>query len=296
MRVPLLIDTYGWAHEGIARGLARAAKVEGIDFKILVQSDHPKVDWKQYRIAFCLDIFQARWLLAQSRLPFVAVIHLHPQAFYQFGNFDYYSKLARRALALGAINQELVDVWSAHGLDVRRVVVGINTVQFSKKPFMNRKRLVVGWVGNPAKRLKRFELIKRAVQGLPYAELKTATWHNRIPWRDMPQFYREIDVISCVSAYEGLPTPILEASSCARSCVSTPVGIVPELVPDSSYGLILNQNPSPSEIREAIDIFHDPAYRRRAGTLIAERCRSLYDWRKVVSTWTKLLEEGVKRL
>ncbi|MEW6405229.1 MAG: glycosyltransferase, partial [Chloroflexota bacterium] len=70
---------------------------------------------------------------------------------------------------------------------------------------------------------------------------------------DLMEFYRQspIDVFMNVSASEGTPVSIMEAASCGIPVIATAVGGNTEIVSERN-GILLNPNPLPEEIAQAI--------------------------------------------
>jgi hypothetical protein len=95
--------------------------------------------------------------------------------------------------------------------------------------------LRVGWTGNTNPQyfgsIKGLDLIEQAVKDLPGVILVKHDRHTMglIPHEQMSDFYAGIDVYVCMSACEGTPNPILEASASGRAWISTDVGIVTDL-------------------------------------------------------------------
>lgn len=58
----------------------------------------------------------------------------------------------------------------------------------------------------------------------------------------MAQWYNTGKVYICASLAEGTPNPVLEAASCGCTIVSTPVGIMPELIEHGINGYIVKWN------------------------------------------------------
>lgn len=61
-----------------------------------------------------------------------------------------------------------------------------------------------------------------------------------LPTAELPKFYAELDFYLCMSRYEGVPYPVLEAMSSGAVIVSTPVGIVPELLHPWVNGVLVD--------------------------------------------------------
>lgn len=126
-----------------------------------------------------------------------------------------------------------------------------------------QRPLVVGWAGNSAWASHLGEdfkglhtVLKPAIaqlqqEGMPI-ELKLADRQERhIPHTEMVDYYQQLDVYVCPSKTEGTPNPVLEATACGVPVISTRVGIVPELLGDDPYGMILPER-SVSALKQAL--------------------------------------------
>jgi len=95
---------------------------------------------------------------------------------------------------------------------------------------------------------------------------KTLSIHKNIKFkfkghlenREVYLFYKKsnIDLFINVSSSEGIPVSMMEALSFSIPIIATNVGGVSELV-SSNNGFLLNPNPTPEEIRQAIYKFHE---------------------------------------
>jgi len=88
-------------------------------------------------------------------------------------------------------------------------------------------RLRVGWAGNPhwggRKYMKNWDVVKRSAAKLKSTvDLRIAT---DLPRKDMPDFYRGLDVLIVSSRSEGGPLPMMEAICCGTPVVTTHVGL-----------------------------------------------------------------------
>jgi len=61
-----------------------------------------------------------------------------------------------------------------------------------------------------------------------------------LPLDELPLLYSGLDFYLCLSRIEGGPNPVLESMSCGVKVISTPVGIVPELIEDGKSGFLVN--------------------------------------------------------
>lgn len=122
---------------------------------------------------------------------------------------------------------------------------GVDLSLFSYAPHREGVRdlnspLRIGWVGNSDPthfgKIKGLDLIKEAAGEVEGVEL---VYHDRdkhglLPHERMPAFYEGIDLYVCMSACEGTPNPILEASATGRGWLSTDVGICSSFLEDAS--------------------------------------------------------------
>ncbi len=92
---------------------------------------------------------------------------------------------------------------------------------------------------------------------------------GKMPNRDIMQYYKDcpVDVFVNVSSTEGgAPVSIQEAISCGIPVIATSVGGNPEIVLEKN-GILLNPDPTPEEIAEAIFAYiDDPEMARRKRT------------------------------
>ena len=113
-------------------------------------------------------------------------------------------------------------------------------------PRSTDKPLVVGWTGSVTTHGNNkgyYDIILPACSAVTDVMLNTRTKEERVfAHKDMPQFYSEIDVYVCASESEGTPCPVLEAAASARAVISTPVGIVPDLIQDWDNGLVIGRS------------------------------------------------------
>lgn len=74
---------------------------------------------------------------------------------------------------------------------------------------------------------------------------------GRLNRQDMAALLKQADLFCLPTRSEGFSTSVLEASACGAPCVVTDVGGVAELIPDESFGTVLNDS-SPCEIADAL--------------------------------------------
>ncbi len=97
----------------------------------------------------------------------------------------------------------------------------------------------------------------------------TYNFTGYLPIHKIMEFYKNnrIDLFINVSQSEGLPVSIMEAQSCGMPVIATAVGGNPEIV-DMENGILLDANPSPEEISEAMEaLLLDPVARQEKARL-----------------------------
>lgn len=165
----------------------------------------------------------------------------------------------------------------------------------------------IGWVGNSAwgnradivdvKGYHRWfepmfaELLAR---GLDVEKRVADPQIRRIPFEEMPDFYRDLDVFVCTSAMEGTPNTVLEAMACGIPIVSTDVGIVPMAFGAAQKEFIV-QDPNATKLADAVSrLLGDAGLRRR----ISRENRSAstnWSWKTKTRDWWPFWEATVRR-
>ncbi len=109
-------------------------------------------------------------------------------------------------------------------------------------PIRKEGELIVGHVGKEChvKGQKEFILPAINVTGCK-SVTNLRTWKDRLPHKEMPQIYNEMDVFVVASIEDGTPNPALEAASCGRPIISNQIGNMPELIKDGWNGFIVER-------------------------------------------------------
>tara|TARA_R110000751_G_scaffold288076_4_gene393293 strand:+ start:146988 stop:148202 length:1215 start_codon:yes stop_codon:yes gene_type:complete len=159
-----------------------------------------------------------------------------------------------------------------------------------------RVQPVIGWVGNskwgkhqggdPKGYHRLFtpalEYLKNA--GVPAIAKVADPQVKHIPFSEMPQFYRRIDILACTSSMEGTPNPVLEAMACGVPVVSTDVGIVPELFGPLQSRYIL-KNPDPEAFALSLKNILTNENEYQALCMENRERISNWSWQKRVEPW-----------
>ena len=112
----------------------------------------------------------------------------------------------------------------------------------------------------------------------------------RLPGRtnDMKAFYSSIDVLVSASREEGLPIALLEGMASGLPVVATPVGAVPQVIPDDRTGLLVNPE-DPRTLAEAIcNVIDDKALRDRLGRAAQQRIAEEFSASRMAAEYVEL--------
>ncbi len=109
---------------------------------------------------------------------------------------------------------------------------------------------------------------------------------TRLEWlraEELPAFYSGLDYYLCTSREEGVPYPVLEAMACESVVVSTPVGVVPEIVQSGENGFICRQEAVVEDVLAAVArTAHDLEERRALGRRARQSVVSGWSWDRAV--------------
>lgn len=178
----------------------------------------------------------------------------------------------------------------------------MNTKRFNS---FGQRTMVVGWAGNSAwagelgEDFKGFHtILKPAVEQLQQEGLKIRfeladRQRGFIAHERMPEYYSTLDLYVCPSKIEGTPNPVLESMACGVPVVSTDVGVVPQLVDDDPFDMILPCR-SIDILKERIrDIYHkSPTEMKAMSDYEIEKIKS-WGWDRKCRNFEKFFERFV---
>jgi glycosyltransferase involved in cell wall biosynthesis len=310
MRVAAIVDIHGWALDHIANAIKRFNPDPTVTLDILYQDELQRQSkdavrqmlW-EYDVVYPFCEFQAAFLRSMGVSSYITTVHMGPvdggvppgvvPAFDRY--WAHLGDAVMMAQRVSVISPLLEKLWGPQRR-VSSVRVGVDPAIFwpasrlGAASLFPGERLRVGWVGNPEKPYKRFELVQQALAGLDEAvEFVPILWTPtagpvKFTHPQMADYYRTLDLYVCMSDHEGLPTPGIECSLCGVPIVSVPVGVVSELVIDGANGFVIPQEAT--ALREKV--LWAAGHREELEAmkrLMAEHALRLLDWHRVVHSW-----------
>ncbi|MEM4300633.1 MAG: glycosyltransferase [Candidatus Caldarchaeum sp.] len=129
------------------------------------------------------------------------------------------------------------------------------------------------------------ETLQRLARELGVEEVvKFLGW---VSMEELVKHYNEAAVFVCTSIYEGGPRTVFEAAACLTPSVSTPVGIVPEVLKEEESVLLVERRDPVLLAKKIALLLHDRDKRRR----LAEKAREIvlreFEWPKSVERYAR---------
>ena len=298
-KILLVVDQPGWAFDTIAKEIQKRIKGVDITYDITLHGVHTK----QYHKVFYFNWLDgARWA---------------DQVYAGVASHNYHLKWGKRAnekmpkfKGLVCISRILEEKLAGKNANITYIPNGIDTEMFT--PRHNGNEFTVGFVGQKTSGgfgrgrnnegikmwdIKGYELILqpliKQMEGKVTFKILDNDSTNAIPYSEMPEWYRHIDVLICTSLFEGCPLPVLEAAACGKPVISTRVGIVPQLIKHGENGFVIDPVRSNSDIRNALEWFETYILMLKENKFMCEnmglknreRVVELFSWDKVIPKW-----------
>jgi glycosyltransferase involved in cell wall biosynthesis len=280
----MFYDVPDWAFYNVAQNIRRVAEppyvvdifghddwfgVSGRSDEIIAECDIAVFLWRFDLLVFLDSLGDAGWraLLHNQRCAFVVLVYDHvynaPTDMASVGNpfevADCVAASSRRLCGLYSAADHLPNITHCvpDGVDLQLFAPA--PPEITAPPASDTLRpLRIGWVGNSAWGITLghdfkgkhgvFDPALEILRGLdlPFTVHVADKAEHRVPHADMPDFYREIDVLVCASLFEGTPNPVLEAMASGCAVVSTDVGIVPDIFGPEQMQFILPKRSAPA--------------------------------------------------
>ena len=307
MKIAFISDVRGWAFDVTYKGINKF-----LDADLYYTSDEPRINGdiiKQYDACHFFN-----WLGGQEFAGLPNVSAGVCQHNYEIKWADISKKYLTRYKKIVAISQILCDKLIQWNPNTHLIPNAVDETLFT--PTVHDGEFTVGFVGQKTIGgfgevkggegrmkwdIKGFELmLKPLLRRMKSVKFKvhSCDYTNATPYEEMPNIYRDMDVLICTSIFEGAPFPVLEAASCGKAVIATKVGITPELIKHGHNGFLVDTPRNRSEVPKAIDDFEryiDTLSRnrelcRKMGERNREEILKAWTWEKITPLWRKFFD------
>ncbi len=249
----------------------------------------------------CHNLVLDQFMMAYSSLP---------QRIHYKTDLRYFTKkslaLASVVTSVSQFTADLVRDELGYSDEIRVIYNGVDEEQFSLVKKISGKKIKVLFSGNLIRRkgadilpliARRLDLgieivytkglrTKNSLPDLP--NLKNI---GTVPFAQMPQVYRNADILLFPTVREGLPLAVIEAMACDLPVVATDCSSLPELVVDGKGGYLCglgNVDEFASRINE---LAASPGLRREMGQFNRVRVEKKFTLQRMVDDYRNMFEQ-----
>ncbi|QOY61384.1 glycosyltransferase family 4 protein [Thermophilibacter immobilis] len=131
--------------------------------------------------------------------------------------------------------------------------------------------------------------------GVRMAQGEGLRWVGRLESPDVSALLQQADVMCLPTRSEGFSTTLLEASACGCPSIVTDVGGARELIPDESYGTILESASSAGVTRAIARLFDHPNAVAEQRINCGRRAEDLFSWEATAQSLMRVWEDLAER-
>jgi glycosyltransferase involved in cell wall biosynthesis len=181
-----------------------------------------------------------------------------------------------------ACNSFILDAFAGKHPRVVRASQAINDNTFSVtrenmvRPTRVGDEFVIGWSGDYKNPIKNVPFVREVCDA---AGVKLLISKNRTREELCDWYNNSIDAVLCASSSEGGPLMLLEAGACARPIISTPVGLVREIVRHGETGLMVPHGDKQKTVEAVRLLANDLELRARLAIALHEEVKSRWTLR-----------------
>lgn len=285
-KIMLVIDEFGWTFHNHALQISQRLSDE-YDFKIVDSKYNVKRHENNFDVFFILDPIPLEHGYPSPKRTIISLrcqflYEQHPQGAkgLYFGGFPGRCvSIDDKCSLFVVLNKNQLETFDFVGNKLEKISHGVDESIFDKEKYSVFKErsgesIGVGLVGRNSAN-KRFDVVKSVIKNVNDVEWREAEYSkNKIPFKQMPLFYKSIDVLICMSKSEAVNNPILEAGAMGVPVISTRCGAAEEIIEHSVNGILVNDK---KDLKVAINAVKDKEYRKIMG-------ENLYD--EIISRWT----------
>ena len=300
-RVLIVIDQYGWAFDFGARGIKKYSK-----FNCTIKK-HDKVTDKDIRTSDVIFFMcSAMWFAVKKK---------HAKALLENRNDVLYCVGLRASHVEGNEHippDNLIDVIGciskenyAFTNNLEKNVFKTNRKTYLTHSAVNHKifkpkrgklfkrKLIVGWVGNKKRKVKRTHLLP-SLDFIVKIKSDYGPKHFTLERSQQPmvEFYHSIDVLVNLSISEGMPQPVLEAMASGLPVIVTSTGAMSELI---GRRWVIPSNLSDSDTIKKVNkrlqlLNNNPKLRKKVGKRNRRMILNKWSWKKVIKKYDEMFE------
>ena len=240
--VLLLVDVIGWAWDEKAQNIKKYLSDEfDVDIRYFQASTNKFDRRKKYDIYFTFECGSARFINHANKNRRITGVTSH--TFTSMPNFHNKLKSCDILHANSILLKEELQTYFPKK-HIYYLPNGVNEEKFSLNNRKIEKPFTVCYVGKNTKRKGYSDYIVPACEKAGVI-LKGQTCRfnspNVIKHKDMPNFYKGVDVVLVASDMDGTPNPLLEAASRGITFISNKIGNVPEFVENGVNGFLVDR-------------------------------------------------------
>jgi glycosyltransferase involved in cell wall biosynthesis len=129
-----------------------------------------------------------------------------------------------------------------------------------------------------------------------YPAVAKSMWHGGyVNHAEMPEKYRQADLVVVPSLSESFGMASVEAMACALPVVAARVGGLAENVVDGSTGLLVPRGDAAMLAGAIVDLLRDDVRRQAMGEAARRRAVALYSWDRIVDRTLELYRTEMRR-
>ena len=126
--------------------------------------------------------------------------------------------------------------------------------------------------------------------------IKNVNYFRSVPTlKDVADLYRQSRIVVCCSTAEGGPRFVVEAMACGLPAVSTPVGLMKEIIKDGENGFLAKNWSEEEMARAIINLLRSPElYKKCSENAISSVAR--FEYNKTISEYALAYQKLIKEL
>lgn len=120
------------------------------------------------------------------------------------------------------------------------------------------------------------------------------TFTGQLPWEELKKVYASSTIFVYIAPYGNYGRTQIEAATFGKPIISTPVGIVSELVGDNEGGFLVDPYDTSGIARAIVALLSNTTLYQVKQKAILERVKKFLDVKRMVDEYEKLYEEVIK--